>query len=156
MAVCIIAASIAGYFIYQQAQIYYQRAEKIDLNKLNDVNETSIFLDVNGEELGRIFVEDRIVLKPEEIPDLMRKAVMAAEDRRYYEHGAIDYWGILRALRENIGKKGRVQGGSTIEQQLAKHLIGDFRARWTGSSSRRSSPCGWSSTTRRTRSSIIT
>ena len=125
-AVFLIAAAIAGYFIYQQAQIYYQRAEKIDLNKLNDVNETSVFLDVNGDELGRIFVEDRIVLKPDQIPDMMRKAVMAAEDRRYYEHGAIDYWGILRALRENFGKKGRVQGGSTIEQQLAKHLIGDF------------------------------
>jgi penicillin-binding protein 2 len=126
LAIIIITASIAGYFIYQQAQVYYQRAEKIDLNKLNDVNETSTFLDVNGEELGRIFVEDRIVLKPDQIPDLMRKAVMAAEDKRYYEHGAIDYWGILRALREDFGKKGRVQGGSTIEQQLAKHLIGDF------------------------------
>jgi penicillin-binding protein 2 len=128
MAIFIIAASVAAYVIYQQAQVYYQRAEKIDLNKLNDLNVTSTFLDVNGEELGRTFVEaeDRILLKPDQIPDLMRKAVMAAEDRRYYEHGAIDYWGILRALRENFGKKGRVQGGSTIEQQLAKHLIGDF------------------------------
>ncbi len=126
MAIGVVAAAVAGYFIYQQAQIYYLRAEKIDLTKLDDVNETSTFLDVNGEELGRLFVEDRIVLKPDQIPDLMRKAVMAAEDRRYYEHGAIDYWGILRALRENFGKKGRVQGGSTIEQQLAKHLIGDF------------------------------
>jgi penicillin-binding protein 2 len=128
MAVFIIAASIVAFFIYQQAQVYYQRAEKIDLNKLNDLNVTSTFLDVSGEELGRTFVEaeDRILLKPDQIPDLMRKAVMAAEDRRYYEHGAIDYWGILRAMRENFGKKGRVQGGSTIEQQLAKHLIGDF------------------------------
>jgi penicillin-binding protein 2 len=126
LAVVLIAACVAGWFIYQQGQIYYLRAEKIDLNKLNDVNETSTFLDVNGEELGRIFVEDRIVLKPDQIPDMMRKAVMSAEDRRFYEHGAIDYWGILRALHENFGKKGRVQGGSTIEQQLAKHLIGDF------------------------------
>ena len=126
MAVVIIAVCVAAYFAYQQAQIYYQRAEKVDLTKLNEVNETSTFLDVNGEELGRIFVEDRIVLKPDQIPDLFRKAVMAAEDRRFYEHGAIDYWGILRAVREDFGKKGRVQGASTIEQQLAKHLIGDF------------------------------
>jgi penicillin-binding protein 2 len=128
MAIFIIGASIVAYIVYQQAQVYYQRAAKIDLNKLDDLNVTSTFLDVNGEELGRTFVEaeDRILLKPDQIPDLMRKAVMAAEDRRYYEHGAIDYWGILRAMRENFGKKGRVQGGSTIEQQLAKHLIGDF------------------------------
>ena len=126
MAVVLIGACIAGYFIYQQGQIYYQRAQTIDLDKLNDVNVTSTFLDVNGEELGRIFVEDRVILKPDQIPKIMREAVMAAEDRRFYEHGAIDYWGILRALRENLGKKNRVQGGSSIEQQLAKHLIGDF------------------------------
>jgi penicillin-binding protein 2 len=126
LAVLIIASCIVGWFAYQQGKIYYARAEKIDLNKLNDVNVTSTFLDVNGEEIGRIFVEDRILLTREQIPDQMRKAVMAAEDRRFYEHGAIDYLGILRALRENIGKKNHVQGGSTIEQQLAKHLIGDF------------------------------
>lgn len=126
LAIFIIAGCIAGWFIYQQGKVYYERAEKIDLNKLNDVSVTSTFLDVHGEEIGRIFVEDRILLKPDQIPDMMRKAVMAAEDRRFYEHGAIDYWGILRALRENFGKKGRVQGGSTIEQQLAKHVIGDF------------------------------
>ncbi len=123
----IILGCILGYFIYEKALVYYARAETYDLKKLDDLNVTSTFYDVNGEELGRIFVEDRIVLKPEEIPPAMRQAVMAAEDRRFYEHGAIDYWGILRAFRENISKKSHgVQGGSTIEQQLAKHLIGDF------------------------------
>ncbi|MCE0496956.1 MAG: transglycosylase domain-containing protein [Methylacidiphilales bacterium] len=126
LVIFIIASAIIGYLVYEKALIYYARAETYDLKKLDDLNVTSTFLDVNGEELGRIFVEDRILLKPEEIPDLMRKAVMAAEDHRFYEHGAIDYWGILRAMHENFGKSGRVQGGSTIEQQLAKHLIGDF------------------------------
>ncbi len=125
--VCIIAACILGYFAYEKGLYYYAKAQTYDLNKLNDLNVTSTFYDVNGEELGRIFVEDRILLKPEDIPQTMRDAVMAAEDRRFYEHGAIDYWGILRALRENLGKHAHgVQGGSTIEQQLAKHLIGDF------------------------------
>ena len=125
--VLIIVISVAGYFIYEKALVYYARAETYDLKKLDDLNVTSTFYDVNGEELGRIFVEDRIVLKPDEIPPAMREAVISAEDRRFYEHGAIDYWGILRAFRENISKKSHgVQGGSTIEQQLAKHLIGDF------------------------------
>ena len=123
----IILGCVLGYFAYEKALVYYARAETYDLKKLDDLNVTSTFYDVNNEELGRIFVEDRIVLKPEEIPRAMREAVMAAEDRRFYQHGAIDYWGILRALRENLSKKSRgVQGGSTIEQQLAKHLIGDF------------------------------
>ena len=125
--VFIIATCVLGYFAYEKALVYYARAETYDLKKLDDLNVTSTFYDVNGEELGRIFVEDRIVLKPDEIPASMREAVIAAEDRRFYEHGAIDYWGILRAFRENISKKAHgVQGGSTIEQQLAKHLIGDF------------------------------
>jgi membrane peptidoglycan carboxypeptidase len=125
--VFIIVAAIGGYFIYEKALVYYARAETYDLKKLDDLNVTSTFYDINGEELGRIFVEDRIVLKPEEIPQAMREAVISAEDRRFYEHGAIDYWGILRAFRENLSKKSHgVQGGSTIEQQLAKHLIGDF------------------------------
>jgi len=125
--VLIIASSILGYFAYEKALVYYARAETYDLKKLDDLNVTSTFYDVNGEELGRIFVEDRIVLKPEEIPPAMREAVIAAEDRRFYQHGAIDYWGIMRAFRENLSKKAHgVQGGSTIEQQLAKHLIGDF------------------------------
>ena len=125
--VALILGCILGYFIYEKALVYYARAETYDLKKLDDLNVTSTFYDVNGEELGRIFVEDRIVLKPDEIPTAMRQAVMAAEDRRFYQHGAIDYWGILRAFREDLSKKSRgVQGGSTIEQQLAKHLIGDF------------------------------
>jgi penicillin-binding protein 2 len=125
--VMIILGCVLGYFAYEKALVYYARAETYDLKKLDDLNVTSTFYDINGEELGRIFVEDRIVLKPEEIPPAMRQAVMAAEDRRFYEHGAIDYWGILRALREDLSNKSKgVQGGSTIEQQLAKHLIGDF------------------------------
>jgi penicillin-binding protein 2 len=127
LVVAIILGCALGYFIYEKALVYYARAETYDLKKLDDLNVTSTFYDVNGEELGRIFVEDRIELKPDQIPPAMRNAVMAAEDRRFYQHGAIDYWGILRAFRENLSKKAHgVQGGSTIEQQLAKHLIGDF------------------------------
>jgi membrane peptidoglycan carboxypeptidase len=123
----IILICILGYFAYEKSLIYYARAETYDLKKLDDLNVTSTFYDVNGEELGRIFVEDRIVLKPDEIPQSMRQAVMSAEDRRFYQHGAIDYWGILRALRQDLSHTSHgVQGGSTIEQQLAKHLIGDF------------------------------
>ncbi len=125
-ALFMVAVIVLGYFVYQQGLVYYARAQTYDLKKLDDVNVTSTFYDVNGEELGRIFVEDRIVLRQDQIPETMRQAVMAAEDRRFYEHGAIDYEGILRALWENVVKKNKVQGASTIEQQLAKHVIGDF------------------------------
>jgi penicillin-binding protein 2 len=125
--VVIITTCVLGYLAYEKGLVYYARAETYDLKKLDDLNVTSTFYDVNGEELGRIFVEDRIVLTPDQIPPAMRLAVMAAEDHRFYEHGAIDYVGIMRAFREDLSNKSHgVQGGSTIEQQLAKHLIGDF------------------------------
>src|SRR5258708_39630669 len=111
LVVVIIGGCVLGYIIYKKALVYYARAETYDLKKLDDLNVTSTFYDSNNTELGRIFVEDRIVLNHGEIPDIMRQAVMAAEDRRYYQHGAIDYWGILRALRENLGKTTKVQGG---------------------------------------------
>ena len=60
--VVLVLGSIAGYFIYQKVLEYYAKAETYDLKKLDDVNVTSTFYDVNGEELGRIFfIEDRVI-----------------------------------------------------------------------------------------------
>src|SRR3546814_12378643 len=51
------------------------------------------------------------------------RAVIAVEDRRFYEHGGIDYRGLLRAVYVNL-REGRIaQGGSTLTQQLAKNLF---------------------------------
>ena len=81
------------------------------------------FLDRFGEEIGRrgIFQNDSIPL--EEIPDFVVKAVLATEDRRFYQHFGIDVFGTFRALVENVRAKTVVQGGSSITQQLAKNLF---------------------------------
>ena len=58
-----------------------------------------------------------------EIPDLLKKGVVATEDRRFYEHGAIDIIGLTRALITNYKANRTLEGGSTISQQTAKNIF---------------------------------
>jgi len=57
------------------------------------------------------------------MPDHFIKAVLATEDRRFFEHWGIDFLGLARAMAENVRANSVVQGGSTITQQLAKNLF---------------------------------
>ncbi len=113
----------SAYFILKP---YYQRAQSYDLEKLRYYNVASLFYDRNGTEIGRLFVEDRVLLKHDEIPEAMRQAVVAMEDRRFYSHWGVDLKGVARAFYYNLRNWRCAQGGSTITQQIAKHLIGRF------------------------------
>jgi len=81
------------------------------------------FLDVNGNELGKrgILHNDSVPL--DEIPDVVIKATLATEDRRFFEHYGVDVFGTFRALMTNVQANDVVQGGSTLTQQLAKNLF---------------------------------
>ncbi len=81
------------------------------------------FQDRYGAEVGRrgILHDDSVTL--DQLPDHLIKAVLATEDRRFFEHWGIDPIGTLRALSVNARASGVVQGGSTITQQLAKNLF---------------------------------
>lgn len=80
-------------------------------------------LDKNGQIIDEFFVENRNPVRLEDIPDVMKRAVLATEDRRFYGHWGIDLWGVFRALRTNVASHGISQGGSTITQQLARNLF---------------------------------
>jgi len=67
--------------------------------------------------------EDRILVKYEELPDLLVKALIAVEDRSFFNHFGIDPKAILRAFIANIKAGGVVQGGSTLTQQLVKNFL---------------------------------
>ena len=62
-------------------------------------------------------------LAHDEMPQVLIDAVLATEDRRFYDHGGLDYIGVARALWANVTAGGVVQGGSTLTQQLAKNLF---------------------------------
>jgi penicillin-binding protein 1A len=66
--------------------------------------------------------EDRVVLSRSEIPQELRDAAVAIEDRRFYTHHGVDLQAILRAAVENVESGHVVEGGSTITQQLVKQL----------------------------------
>jgi penicillin-binding protein 1A len=81
------------------------------------------FLDRFGNEVGSRGIKHNDSIPLEEFPDHLIKAVLATEDRRFYEHFGIDFAGTLRALVSNARAGGVVQGGSSITQQLAKNLF---------------------------------
>jgi penicillin-binding protein 1A len=67
--------------------------------------------------------ERRNVVRFKDIPDVMKKAVLAIEDDRFYEHGGVDYLGIVRAAVHNLIGGGAKQGASTITQQVARNFF---------------------------------
>ena len=88
---------------------------------------TYIYSD-DGEVIGEYAIEKRIEIPYEEIPDVLKNAIIATEDPRFYSHSGVDFRGILRALREDIktklaNKSRKLHGGSTISQQLARELF---------------------------------
>ncbi len=77
----------------------------------------------DGEVIGEFYIERRIVVPLQRMPEHLVNAFIAAEDAKFFEHKGIDYLGILRALYKNL-KSGRiVQGGSTITQQVARSFF---------------------------------
>ncbi len=88
---------------------------------------TSVYSD-KGEVVKEFAEERRIEVPIAKIPAVLKNAIIATEDPRFYAHRGVDYWGILRAVKEDIIKIGRgslrrPQGGSTITQQLARSLF---------------------------------
>ncbi|WP_137135339.1 PBP1A family penicillin-binding protein [Rhizobium sp. FKY42] len=81
------------------------------------------FLDRYGNVVGHrgIIHEDSVPI--DKLPDHLVKAVLATEDRRFFDHFGIDFFGLARAMSENARAGGVVQGGSTLTQQLAKNLF---------------------------------
>ena len=76
----------------------------------------------DGKLIARFGLQNRIPVKLNQVSPWMRYAILAAEDARFYEHGAIDIVGIVRALVVDITQGKIIQGGSTITQQLVKNI----------------------------------
>ncbi|MCY0388325.1 penicillin-binding protein 1A [Robbsia sp. Bb-Pol-6] len=73
--------------------------------------------------IGEFGEERRKVVRFDDIPDMMKKAVLAVEDDRFYQHGGIDFVGIVRAGVANVIRGGSAQGASTITMQVARNFF---------------------------------
>jgi penicillin-binding protein 1A len=95
------------------------------IQELEDFRPSSVstVMSAEGKVLGEFFVEKRVPVDLEEIPPYLRQAVVATEDRRFYEHAGLDWRGIGRAILKDIRAGRFKEGGSTITQQLAKVLF---------------------------------
>jgi penicillin-binding protein 1A len=77
----------------------------------------------DGHLIGEFGEERRAVVRFQEVPDVMKQAILAAEDERFYQHGGVDAMGVVRAALSNVVGGGKKQGASTITQQVAKNFF---------------------------------
>ncbi len=104
-----------------------------DISKLKPLDQgaTSAVYAANGKQrLG--FIQGDVLRTPvraSHMPETMRQATVATEDRRFYKHGGVDFEGIVRAAIKNVSSGETVEGGSTLTMQLVKNLYTEDRAR---------------------------
>lgn len=85
--------------------------------------QASIIYDQNGEIASKLSNSKIEAVSIRDIPDSLKHAVVAVEDKRFYKHAGIDIQGIFRAALRNIKIGGIAEGGSTITQQLTKNIF---------------------------------
>ncbi|MEO8202865.1 MAG: penicillin-binding protein 1A [Betaproteobacteria bacterium] len=76
-----------------------------------------------GILIGEFGEERRTVVKITEVPEVLKRSILAAEDERFYQHAGIDYQGVMRAAVSNLTSGGRRQGASTITMQVARNFF---------------------------------
>lgn len=94
----------------------------IDEKKLV-MDSTSVLVDQEGNEISKLYIKNRELVEIKDVPKHVQHAFISVEDARFYKHHGIDARAILRALYKDILAGGRVEGGSTITQQLAKNVF---------------------------------
>lgn len=106
----VIITGFCGYYGYLGYQIYQDKIQEQSLSeRVNQLKSK----------------EDYVTL--DQISPIYKEAVLESEDRRFYKHGPVDYYGLARAMFINITTFSFKEGGSTITQQLAKNLCLSFK-----------------------------
>ncbi|MEU5917438.1 transglycosylase domain-containing protein [Streptomyces sp. NPDC047141] len=91
--------------------------------KTPPLSQRTTILDAEGGQIATVYSRDRKVVPIDKISPYMQKAIVAIEDGRFYEHGAIDLKGVLRAINRNAQSGGVAQGASTLTQQYVKNVF---------------------------------
>lgn len=122
----LIGAVCAGAGLYVVLDHYGQ--DLPDIRNVHDYRprQTTRMVAADGELIAELIGDDairRTVIPSEDIPEVMRQAIVAAEDQHFYEHAGLDWIGLTRAVVTNLRRRQLTQGASTITQQLVKNLV---------------------------------
>lgn len=119
--------------VMQKLTLYKQQLDRLRTGAIDKDTVASIepgavaipskVFDRNNKLIGEFYTERRSLLNYEDFPPQLIDALIASEDRKFYEHHGVDYGGIFRAFFRNLIRFRLAQGGSTITQQLAKVLF---------------------------------
>ncbi|AJP02651.1 penicillin-binding protein [Streptomyces cyaneogriseus subsp. noncyanogenus] len=91
--------------------------------KTPPLSQRTTILDADGGRIATVYSRDRTVVQLKDISPYMQKAIVAIEDSRFYQHGAVDLKGVLRALNKNAQSGGVAEGASTLTQQYVKNVF---------------------------------
>ncbi|MEU0397438.1 transglycosylase domain-containing protein [Streptomyces sp. NPDC006208] len=91
--------------------------------KTPPLSQRTTILDSQGGQIATVYSRDRTVVPLKDISPYMQKAIVAIEDSRFYEHGAVDLKGVLRAVNKNAQTGGVTEGASTLTQQYVKNVF---------------------------------
>ncbi|WP_295644578.1 transglycosylase domain-containing protein [uncultured Corynebacterium sp.] len=94
-----------------------------DISANDDLPRMSVITDRDGNAMAYIYDQHRVEMNPANISQNMKDAIVAIEDRRFYEHGGVDIKGTLRAAAANVTSGGVSEGASTLNQQYVKNYL---------------------------------
>src|SRR5256885_9441115 len=116
------AGGLTGIVIAYELNYSKAAGEVASLATYRPSQVTRVYADDGKTVIGEFALERRIPLRYEEIPPVMKNAILAVEDARFYDHVGIDPIRIIGAAWKNLTSD-KVEGGSTLTQQLAKNLF---------------------------------
>ncbi|HEY8144732.1 MAG TPA: PBP1A family penicillin-binding protein, partial [Kofleriaceae bacterium] len=107
---------------YNRYAFYADQLPEVDAIDAQPEMATLVY-SADGELIGEFYLQKRRVVPLERIPEHVRQAFIAAEDRRFWDHPGFDVVGIVRAARKNFSSDERPEGASTITQQLTRMIL---------------------------------
>src|SRR5882762_12013719 len=114
----LLAGAVFAIFLF-----YGTWAQTFHMKKVGEMPERSTVFDVDGKIYSRLAGANRLKVSLDQVSPLFINAVLAREDTRFYQHGGIDWRGILRALVHDILSGSAKEGASSITQQLARNSL---------------------------------
>jgi penicillin-binding protein 1A len=125
LAAIVVAAMLLGLVSFVFGLFVSVASDLPSLERFSQIRDaqSSQLVDDLGHPLGVLSQQNRVILTPGQIPQLVKESVISIEDKRFYSNSGVDIRGIARAFVQDVVHKGNLQGASTIEQQLIKNFL---------------------------------